>query len=47
MQEPEMRQVARWITEVLTRPTDDDLIARVRGGVRELCEQFPVPADVA
>jgi len=45
MKEPEMRQVARWITEVLTRPTDDDLVSRVRGGVRELCEQFPVPAD--
>ena len=37
MTETEMRQVARWITEVLTRPTDDDLVSRVRGGVRELC----------
>ena len=47
MKEPEMRQVAKWITEVLTRPTDDDLVSRVRGGVRELCEQFPVPADAS
>jgi glycine hydroxymethyltransferase len=46
MKEPEMRQVARWITDVLARPADDDLKARVRGSVRELCEQFPVPADI-
>src|SRR5579883_2439706 len=43
MKEPEMRQVARWICDVLARPDDDDLISRVRGSVRELCEQFPVP----
>lgn len=45
MKQAEMTQVARWITDVLTRPTDDDLISRVRGSVRELCEQFPVPAE--
>jgi glycine hydroxymethyltransferase len=43
MKEPEMRQVARWIGDVLTRPDDDDLLHRVRGSVRELCESFPVP----
>ena len=43
MGEAEMKQVGRWITDVLDRPTDDDLLARVRGSVRELCEQFPVP----
>ena len=45
MKEPEMRQVARWICDVLARPDDDDLISRVRGSVRELCEQFPVPGE--
>jgi len=45
MKEPEMRQIARWVTEVITRPDDDDLINRVRGSVHELCSQFPVPAD--
>ena len=45
MKEPEMRQIARWITDVLTKPTDDDLLSRVRGSVHELCEQFPVPED--
>ena len=43
MGEAEMKQVGRWICDVLDRPTDDDLLARVRGSVRELCEQFPVP----
>jgi glycine hydroxymethyltransferase len=47
MKEPEMRQIARWMTDVLSRPTDDDLLNRVRGSVRELCEQFPVPGEVA
>ncbi len=45
MKEPEMRQIARWITDVLAKPGDDDLISRVRGSVRELCEEFPVPTE--
>ena len=45
MKQAEMKQIARWITDVLTKPTDDDLLARVRGSVHELCEQFPVPED--
>jgi glycine hydroxymethyltransferase len=45
MKESEMKQIARWITDVLARPTDDDLLSRIQGSVRELCESFPVPAD--
>ncbi len=45
MKEPEMKQIARWITDVLAKPADDDLISRVRGSVRELCEHFPVPTE--
>jgi len=45
MKEPEMKQIARWITDVLARPDDDDLASRARGSVRELCEQFPAPAE--
>ncbi|MGL4421100.1 MAG: serine hydroxymethyltransferase [Gemmataceae bacterium] len=41
--EAEMKQVAKFISDVLHRPQDDDLISRVRGNVREMCEQFPVP----
>ncbi len=47
MKEPEMRQIARWITDVLAKPNDDDLLSRVRGSVRELCEEFPVPHEAA
>jgi glycine hydroxymethyltransferase len=43
MKEAEMKQVARWITDVLARPTDTELLARIRGSVREMCTQFPVP----
>ncbi len=45
MKEAEMKQIARWVCDVLARPDDDDLLSRVRGGVRELCEQFPAPAE--
>jgi glycine hydroxymethyltransferase len=47
LKEPEIKQVARWIADVLHRPEDAELLARVRGGVRELCEQFPAPAEAA
>ena len=47
MKEAEMTQIARWVADVLARPEDDDFLMRVRGSVRELCEQFPVPADIA
>jgi glycine hydroxymethyltransferase len=45
MKQSEMKQIAKWIADVLHRPADDDLLSRVRGSVRELCEQFPVPAE--
>jgi glycine hydroxymethyltransferase len=47
MREPEMRQVAGWITEVLAHPADAAVAGRVRGGVKELCQQFPAPAEAA
>ena len=43
--EAEMRQIAQWITQVLTRHTETELLDRVRGSVRELCQQFPAPAE--
>ena len=45
MKEAEMRQIAKWITEVLSRHDDQAVLDRVRGGVRELCQQFPAPAE--
>jgi glycine hydroxymethyltransferase len=45
MKEAEMRQIAKWITEVIAHPGDSTVLERVRGGVRELCGQFPAPAE--
>jgi glycine hydroxymethyltransferase len=46
MRETEMRQIATWIGAVLATPDDTAVQARVRGQVRELCEQYPAPSDV-
>ncbi len=40
----QMRTIGQWMLEVLRAPDDDDLLARVRGEVSELCLDFPVPA---
>jgi glycine hydroxymethyltransferase len=45
MREPEMRAIAGWIGEVLSTPEDARAQERVRGKVRELCQQFPAPAN--
>jgi glycine hydroxymethyltransferase len=45
MREPEMRAIAGWIGEVLAKPEDTSTQERVRGQVRELCQQFPAPAN--
>jgi glycine hydroxymethyltransferase len=47
MKEPEMRQIADWMAEIVSAPTDQDRIAGVRGRVRELCDAFPLYAELA
>jgi glycine hydroxymethyltransferase len=47
MREAEMRAIAAWMGEVLANPDDKSTQERVRGRVRELCQQFPAPADQA
>jgi glycine hydroxymethyltransferase len=44
MKEAEMRSIAEWIGEVLSNPTDEKTQERVRGRVREMCQQFPAPS---
>jgi glycine hydroxymethyltransferase len=46
MKEEEMRRIGTWIDQILSHPGDPLVLERVRGRVRELCEQFPAPADV-
>jgi glycine hydroxymethyltransferase len=41
MDEPEMKEVARIIGEVLRKPTDDRVARQARGAVRDLMDRFP------
>jgi glycine hydroxymethyltransferase len=43
MKEPEMKQLARFMEQVVAAPTDEALLARVAGEVREMCRGFPPP----
>jgi glycine hydroxymethyltransferase len=45
MKEGEMRQVGRWIAEVLLRRDDASVAGKVRKQVLELCEAFPLYAE--
>jgi len=42
MKEAEMRQIGRWIAEVLRNSTDEARIAQVRRQVLELAQEFPL-----
>jgi glycine hydroxymethyltransferase len=42
MKESEMRTIGKWITEALTERTNPQILARIRGQVLELAEQFPL-----
>ncbi|MBW3554931.1 MAG: serine hydroxymethyltransferase, partial [Gemmatimonadetes bacterium] len=42
MDEADMRDIGGWIADVLEAPTDEDVRARVRAGVRELTDRRPL-----
>src|ERR1700723_3434901 len=42
MGEPEMRTIAKWITEALDQRNDPQALRRIRGQVLELVEHFPL-----
>jgi glycine hydroxymethyltransferase len=44
MKEPEMRQIAAWITKALDLRNDDTALNRIRGEVAELANRFPLYA---
>jgi glycine hydroxymethyltransferase len=44
MKEPEMRLIAQWIGSALESRGDDAVLARIRGEVTELANQFPLYA---
>ncbi len=43
MTEPEMKQIAVWMAQVVAAPSDAALHAKVAGEVKELCARFPAP----
>ena len=45
MTETEMRQIAKWVTAVLADHENKTVLGGVRGAVRDLCRQFPAPAE--
>ena len=44
LKEKEMRQIGAWIDEALQNSENDTVLARIRGEIRELCQQFPLYA---
>jgi len=42
MKEGEMRQIARWIAQALHSRSDAQVLGRIRGQVRQMCEAFPL-----
>jgi glycine hydroxymethyltransferase len=46
MRESEMSQIADWIAAVLAAPTDEGRIKSVRGEVLDLCQDFPLYAEL-
>ncbi len=40
----EMRTIARWILEALRAPEEASVHEKIKGEIRELCRDFPVPA---
>lgn len=44
MKEAEMRQIGKWIAQALELRNDDGALARIRGEVAELANQFPLYA---
>ncbi|MGA2796731.1 MAG: serine hydroxymethyltransferase [Thermoguttaceae bacterium] len=41
----EMKTIGDWILQVLKAPDDEALQGRIRGEVKNLCKQFPVPGE--
>ncbi len=41
----QMKQIAGWIEDILASGADENVITTVRGGVSELCVQFPIPSE--
>ena len=43
MKEDEMRQIGRWIDDVIANVNDDEALDRIAAEVRDFCRQYPAP----
>jgi len=43
MGQTQMRQIAKWIDQILVADDDSPAIAEVRQAVKDMCDEFPVP----
>jgi glycine hydroxymethyltransferase len=44
MKVEQMRTIGNWMLAALRAPEDEAVLKKIRGEIRELCQQFPVPA---
>jgi len=42
----EMKAIANYMADIIEHPTDEALITRIAGAVKELCDKFPAPGIV-
>jgi glycine hydroxymethyltransferase len=42
MKESEMKNIAQWIHVVLKNKDDMNTIEKVKGEIKDLCDQFPI-----
>ena len=42
MKEAEMGLIADWISQVLNAHTDEGLLEKIKGKVKELCQKYPI-----
>ena len=45
MKESEMKDIAKWMVDVIRKSDNDELISKVRANVEELCKSFPIYED--
>lgn len=45
MKETEMKQIGKWITQVLASPEDSGVLERIKSDVLEMGKHFPAPAN--
>ncbi len=47
LQEPDMRRIGDWITDVLRDTSDESMISKTRAEVEALCSAFPLYEELA